>query len=85
MSIFLSILMVALLVWMIFCERRQEREISNNWMRISFDGAVRAFWVRKLKHLSLERAIEKKHYEITAAMIKDEKMRSMGIPKWLVK
>ena len=41
-------------------------------------------WSRALKELPLEMAIERKYHEITAAMIKDEELRSLFVPKWLI-
>ena len=45
MLIFLSALMMALLVWIVFCERRREKEIP----KVSFNRAVRAVWVQELE------------------------------------
>ena len=45
MIMFLSAVMVALLVWMVLCEMKQERKIP----KISFNKAIRAVWVRELE------------------------------------
>ena len=51
---------------------------------MDLDGAVRAVWTRQLKKLPLEMAIERLHYKIIAATIRDKGTRAMIIPKHLI-
>ncbi len=50
----------------------------------AFDKAVKMLWIRELKYLPIEIAIEKKRHEITAAMIRDENLRSLFVPEWMI-
>lgn len=51
---------------------------------MKIDIAYEKTWLRALKKLPLEMAIERKYYEITAAMIRDEALRSLFVPKWMI-
>ena len=46
--------------------------------------AIRAVWARELEILPLDMAAERKYHERTAAMIRDEELRSLFVPKRLI-
>jgi len=52
--------------------------------RTSLDKVIRAIWARELEILPLDMAAERKYHERTAAMIRDEELRSLFVPKWLI-
>jgi len=52
--------------------------------RVSLKTAIRAIWARALEKEPLETAIERKCHERTAAMIRNEELRSLFVPKWMI-
>lgn len=51
---------------------------------VTLRKAIRAVWARELEILPLDMAAERKYHERTAAMIRDEELRSLFVPKWLI-